>query len=82
MKTCKNPTDVKISPLGCVTITLPAICCNTSATCISVSPEFLSKGIKRHAGNAPEDDDRFSAVHHFLITSTKVLYKSNCYLQI
>ena len=57
-------------------ITLFVIYCNTSPTPIGFSPGFLSNGIKSHARNASKDNDKFSAVHTFVITSAEVLHKS------
>lgn len=62
------PTDVMISSLTGVKITLPVICCNTSAAApAGLSPGFLSNGIKRQARNASKDNARFSTLHNFLI---------------
>ena len=57
-------------------ITLFVIYWNTSSTPIGFSPGFLSNGIKSHARNASKDNDKFSAVHNFVITSAEVLHKS------
>ena len=43
---------------------------------IGLVPGFLYNVIKQHARNASRDDDRFSAVHNFLVTSAKVLHNS------
>ena len=65
-------------------ITLPAICCNTSPTPIGLSPGFLSNDIKRIARNAFKYDDRFFAVHNFLIKvpQQNCCLNQLCYLQI
>ena len=73
---CKDPTDVTISSFVYGTITLPAICRNTSPTPINLSTGFLSNGIKPQARNTSKDNDRFFALQIFLITSAKVLHKS------
>ena len=63
---CKDPIDVTISSLACVTITLLGILRrNTSPTPIGLYSGFLSDGIKRHGRNTSKDDGRFSAVHNF-----------------
>ena len=49
---------------------------STSAMPIGLIPGFLYNGIKRHTRNASRDDDRFSAIHNFLITSAKLLHNS------
>ena len=76
VQTCNNPADVAIASLACVTIISLAIRHNTSPTPTGLSPGFLFNGIKRHARNVSKDDDLFSVVHNFLITSAKVLRKS------
>ena len=55
-QTCKDLTDVTISSLACVTITLPVICYTTSPTPIGLSLGFLLNSIKQHAWNTSKED--------------------------
>ena len=55
---------------------LHAIQRNISPIPIRQRPEFLSKGIKRHAKNSSNDGKRLSVAHNFLMTLAMDLHKS------